>query len=229
MKAIILIAFTLVAFVSSVTVTKNVKYADSKIMEKQQKILEVLQHIHQEAVHTRLFDEAKNYRILDNIDNYTNVKAVRESMHIYKNGMLNFDDIFSVLNDDHREQVIALFHLFYYSKDWNTFCKSIIWARFHVNEGMFIYALHAATLHRNDMVGVILPAIYEIYPHHFFTSDVIQKAQNIKMQGLHGSKRIEDVQNIIIKNDYTGEYIHTNRDQTVSYFIEDIGLNSYYY
>lgn len=116
-----------------------------------------------------------------------------------------------------------------YAKDWDTFCKTITWARFHVNEGMFIYALHAATLHRNDMVGVILPAIYEIYPHYFFTSDVIQKAQNIKMQGLSGTKRVEDVHNIVIKHEYTGDYIHTNRDQKVSYFTEDIGLNSYYY
>lgn len=229
MKSIIVITLALVALVSGVTITKNVRYADNKLLEKQQKILEVLQHVHQQEVHTRLFDDAKNYKLLDNIDNYTNVKAVREFIQLYKSGMLNFDDIFTVLNDDHREQVVALFHLFYYAKDWDTFYRTIVWARFHVNEGMFIYALHAATLHRKDMVGVVLPAIYEIYPHYFFTSDVIQKAQNVKMQGFFGAKKVEDVNNVIIKHQYTGEYIHTNRDQKVSYFTEDIGLNSYYY
>lgn len=155
MKSITVITLALVALVSGVTITKNVKYADNKLLEKQQKILEVLQHVHQQEVHTRLFDDAKNYKLLDNIDNYTNVKAVREFIQLYKTGILNFDDIFTVLNDDHREQVVALFHLFYYAKDWDTFYRTIVWARFHVNEGMFIYALHAATLHRKDMVGVV--------------------------------------------------------------------------
>lgn len=83
------------------------------MLEKHQRILEILQHVHQQDGHTRLIDEAKNYKILDHIVNYTNAKAVREFVQIYKNGMLNFGEIFTVLNDDHREQVVALFHLFY--------------------------------------------------------------------------------------------------------------------
>lgn len=100
---------------------------------------------------------------------------------------------------------------------------------FHINEGMFVYALTTAILHRTDLVGIELPAVYEIYPYYFFHSDVIQKAHQYKMQGFYGVKKVQDAYSVVIPSNYTGWYMHTNVEQKVSYFTEDIGLNAWYY
>lgn len=42
-------------------------------------------------------------------------------------------------------------------------------------------------------------------------------------------KKVEDVYTVVIPSNYTGSYVHTNPEQKVSYFTEDIGLNAYYY
>ncbi|XP_055696122.1 hexamerin-1.1-like [Lutzomyia longipalpis] len=207
----------------------QVKYADKEFLYKQKALFEVLQHVHQHEIHTTLWDEAKAFKFEDYFDHYTNVTAVKEFYAIYKYGMLPFDEVFSVLEDSHKYQVISLFNVFYYAKDWDTFYKSVVWARFHVNEGMFVYALTAAVLHRPDFAGLELPAPYEIYPYYFFSSDVIAQAQQYKMQGFYGMKKVEDVYTVIIPSNYTGAYVHTTPDQKLSYFTEDIGLNSYYY
>uniref|UniRef100_A0A182SX12 Hemocyanin N-terminal domain-containing protein n=1 Tax=Anopheles maculatus TaxID=74869 RepID=A0A182SX12_9DIPT len=207
----------------------KVTYADKDFLVRQKQMLEVFQHVHQHEVHTELWEVSKAYDIEQHYDQYSNVEAVKEFVTLYKHGLLPFDEIFSVFDDHHREQAIALFHVFYYAKDWETFYKSVVWARFHVNEGMFVYAVTVAVLHRKDLAGLELPAPYEIYPYYFFNTEVVQKAAQYKMQGFSGVKKVDDVYTVVIPTNYTGWYVHTNVDQKVSYFTEDIGLNTYYY
>lgn len=208
---------------------KDVKFADTDFLIKQKAILEVLQHVHQPEIHTKMWDDAKTFMIEENFDLYTNVDAVKNFLMFYKNGLLKKEKIFTFTNKYHKDQVVALFHLFYYAKDWDSFYKTMVWARFHVNEGMFVYALTVAVLHRKDMVGIILPAPYEIYPYYFFDDTVISKAQRMKMQGLYGSKMIDGVKTATFTTDYFDYDITMNTDTKVAYFTEDIGLNSYYF
>lgn len=232
MKAVFLVTFAVVASLASAYVVvpeTKVHYADKDFLIKQKAILEVFQHVHQKEIHTELWTDSKKYNIEEHYDSYTNIEAVKEFMVLYHHGLLGFDEIFTVLNEAQREEVTALFNVFYYAKDWDTFYKSMVWARFHVNEGMFVYALTTAILHRKDFVGIELPAVYEIYPYYFFHSEVIQKAHQYKMQGFYGMKKVEDVYNVVIPANYTGWYMHTNTEQKVSYFTEDIGLNAWYY
>lgn len=42
-------------------------------------------------------------------------------------------------------------------------------------------------------------------------------------------KKVNDVYTATIPANYTGWYMHTNKEQKVSYFTEDIGLNAWYY
>jgi len=86
-----------------------------------------------------------------------------------------------------------------------------------------------AIFHRSDTTGLVLPAPYEIYPDYFFNSEVIQKAQQYKMQGFYGMEKEGDHYAVYIPNNYTGWMVHTNQEQKMSYFTEDIGLNTYYY
>jgi hypothetical protein len=208
---------------------KDVHYADSTFLVKQKAFFDVLQHVHQNDVFTKLYEESKTFNLLEWREHFTKPHVVDEFDFMYKHGMLPMNEIFTIMNKEHLEEVISLFHVFYYAKDWDTFYKTMVWARFHVNEGQFLYALTVAVLHRHDMVGIVLPAPYEIYPYYFFSSEVVQKAQLYKMQGFYGMKKVEDTYTVIIPANYTGYYTHTSDEHKISYFTEDIGLNSYYY
>lgn len=120
-----------------------------------------------------------------------------------------------------------LYFLFYL--DWDTFYKTILWARYNVNPGLFVYSLHVAMIHRHDFAGLQMPAIYEIFPHYFFSFDVIQRAQMMKQQGFRGVKKVDGMYNLVIQANYSGQTVYSYPDQHVSYFTEDIGLNAYYY
>lgn len=215
---VILLFISAIALVSGYAVLPEgqVKYADQDFLVKQKAILEVFQHVHQKEIHTKLWEDAKTYNIEEHVDLYTNVEAVKEFVKYYKSGMLGFDEIFSVTNEQQKKELMSLFNIFYYAKDWDTFYKTMVWARFHVNEGMFVYALTTAILHRKDLVGIELPAIYEIYPYYFFHAEVLQKAHQYKMQGFHGMKKVEDVYNVVIPANYTGWYMHTNYESKVT-------------
>lgn len=104
-----------------------------------------------------------------------------------------------------------------------------MWARYNVNPGLFIYALHVAVVHRRDFAGLELPAIYEILPHHFFNFDVIQSAQLAKQRGFPGVKKVDGAYNLVLHANYTSHDLFSYDEQTLSYFTEDIGLNAYYY
>lgn len=150
-------------------------------------------------------------------------------MDLYEVGFVHKDQVFSILNQHHKDQAIALFHVFYYAKDWTTFYKTAAWARYHVNVGMFIYSLTVAVTHRTDLSGLVLPAPYEICPYYFFNNEVIQKAKQYQMQGYFGMEKVEGTPTVSIPANYTGWFLHTNTEQKISYFTEDIGLNAYYY
>jgi hypothetical protein len=224
--SILLCTASFVALSCAFTGQRN---ADQPFLVKQKALLELLQHPHQFDVQPRLLGIANGYKIEENFDQYTNVDAVKHFVVHYNHGLIGHDELFTIYNPVHRDQVIALFHVFYYAKDWDSFYKSLVWARFNVNEGQFNYALTVALVHRQDLQGLELPAIYEINPHHFFNSEVIQRAQLLKQQGFHDLKKVEGVYNIIIQSNYTGSDVHVNDEQRLAYFTEDIGLNAYHY
>jgi Hemocyanin, all-alpha domain len=131
MKAITLVTLVVIGLAGAYVVVpeKEIKYADTDFLMKQKAILEVFQHVHQKEVHTKLWTDAKTYKIEDNLDKYTNVTAVKEFVKLYKHGMLEFDEIFTILNEDLKTEAAALFDLFYFAKDWDTFYKTMLWAR----------------------------------------------------------------------------------------------------
>lgn len=95
-------------------------------------------------------------------------------------GFLPKDEIFSIFNQRHRREVIALFKIFYYAKDYTTLYKTACWARLFMNEGLFVYSLSVALVQRSDTAMIDLPPIYEIYPEYFYNSDVIRETQKAR-------------------------------------------------
>lgn len=224
--SILLCAASLVAVAWAVP---SHRVAEQPFLVKQSALLELLQHPRQTDLQPALLAIAESWKMEENFEHYTNVEAVQHFVKHYNKGFIGRDELFSIYNPVHRDQVIDLFHVLYYAKNWEVFYKTLVWARFHINEGQFVYALTVALVHRNDMQGLELPAIYEIHPRYFFNSDVIQRAQLLKQQGFHDLKKVEGVYNVVIPSNYTGYEVHVNDEQRLSYFTEDIGLNAYYY
>jgi len=96
----------------------------------------------------------------------------------YKLGaLLPKGEFFGALVKTHHKQAWGLFNFFYYAKDFETFKQNVAWARMHVNEGMFVYALTLAVIHKPEFEGIILPQIYEIFPQYFFNSKFVYEAE----------------------------------------------------
>lgn len=109
--------------------------------------------------------------------------------------------MFSVFHEEHLKQAIALFRVLYYAKNYETFYKTAIWARNHVNQGLFLYSFSVAVLHYPATYGIVLPPIYEVYPYYFYNAEVIQQAQQYKQQ--YGYQQQHQQQ-----DGYTGKKIH---------------------
>lgn len=138
-------------------------------------------------------------------------------------------EIFTIYNYWYLNQTRMLFQFFYNSIDWDTYHKNVIWARENVNEGMFIFALTLSVLHRKDLKGISLPAIYELDPYLFFNGDLIHDAMLRKLSDAEYGFYSRNTHNAAISN-YTSKFA-TNfyGEGKMAYFTEDIGLNAYYY
>ncbi|CAH2043544.1 unnamed protein product, partial [Iphiclides podalirius] len=162
---------------------------------------------------------------------------IEENVNLFTVGMLPRGEIFTIHIDRQLKEVVSMFHLLYYAKDFTTFIKTACWMRLYLNEGMFVYALTVAVRHREDCKGVILPPPYEIYPYYFVRADVVQKAYLLKMKkGLldnnlcdfYGIKKTEKGEYIIDENIFD-QRVNLNDEDGLRYFTEDIDLNTYYY
>lgn len=113
------------------------------------------------------------------------------------------------------------------AKNYETFINSAAWARVHVNQDQFSIAFGAAIVQRPDMKGVILPPVYEIYPHYFFDAQILQKVQNfVNKYGFEYHSNVDSHSVHHIYYNYTS-YLPYGENQ-IAYFTEDIGLNTYY-
>ncbi|XP_076064870.1 hemocyanin A chain-like [Oratosquilla oratoria] len=123
---------------------------------------------------------------------------------------------FSLFNEAQRSEAISFFELLMSCKTWKCFSYNAAFFRERINEGVFVYGLYVAVTHSSLATGVVLPPLYEITPHMFTNSEVIQRAYTAKMTQRPGRFRM----------DFTGS--KRNPEQRVAYFGEDIGLNSHH-
>ncbi|KAK8731610.1 hypothetical protein OTU49_007386 [Cherax quadricarinatus] len=140
-------------------------------------------------------------------------KLVKE---LKDNRLLQQKHWFSLFNTRQREEALLLYDVFEHSKDWKTFVSNAAYFRNRVNEGEFVYALYAAVVHSPLTKHVVLPPLYEVTPHLFTNSEVIQKAYHAKMTQTPGKFR----------SYFTGS--KRNKEQRVAYFGEDVGLNTHH-
>ncbi|EFA09253.1 hexamerin 5 precursor [Tribolium castaneum] len=202
---------------------RKFKVSDKLFLERQRDLLDLYRNVNQLDFDENRQKIAKSYAIEANVDAYVNSTAVKQFVSYYKLGLLPRGEIFSIFYYEHRLQAISLFKLFYYARDFDTLYKTAVWARNNVNEGLFLYAFSTALVHRDDTFTFVLPPIYEIYPFYFYNSEDLEKAQRYKQAYSGGAKTYT------IYSNYSGYYLNLNKEQSLSYFLEDVGLNAFYY
>ncbi|CRL07341.1 CLUMA_CG020320, isoform A [Clunio marinus] len=228
MRKVSVLIFAFIALCSARYMTDEVKYADDDFIVKQQEILEILMHVWQEEIHNKYYDVAKQWNFDSYKDKFT-PEVYDNFTYYYDDGFLDMTEIFAPFQTDQNGQMLALFKMFYYAKDWDTFYRFMCWARFNINPGMFIQSLSMAVLHRDDLAGIVLPAIYEISPFYFFNNYVVTNARLMTMRGTTNMMKNGDTNSYTFEQNYTNYYVETNHDSKLAYFMEDIGLNAYYY
>ncbi|KAK7028969.1 hypothetical protein SK128_013875 [Halocaridina rubra] len=140
----------------------------------------------------------------------------RLAQELRDNRLLAQHHWFSLFNTRQREEALMLFDVLIHCKTWNAFLNNAVYWREHMNEGEFVYALYTAVIHNEVAKGVVLPPLYEVTPHLFTNSEVIQEAYTAKMRNKPGKFHME----------FTGT--KRNKEQRVAYFGEDIGMNTHH-
>ncbi|TMW41214.1 hypothetical protein DOY81_013706, partial [Sarcophaga bullata] len=171
--AIVLLA--IVGLVASASIAdKKVKIADKDFLAKQKFLFEIVYRVEDPLMFEEWIKMGKTFNFDKN--GYT----VRIRLHMQKfyeaykhDALLPKGEFFGALVKSHLKQAYGLFEFFYYAKNWEVFQQNVAWARMHCNEGMFVYALTLAVIHRDDFHGLILPSVYEIFPQYFFNSKFV--------------------------------------------------------
>ncbi|XP_073826201.1 arylphorin subunit C223-like [Musca autumnalis] len=156
------------------------KYADNDFLAKQKFLLEIVYRVEDPLMFEEYIMLGKSF--VYNEDDYMfsdqHSEYMKKFYKAYKHGVtLPKGEYFGSLAYSHFEQMYGLFEFFYYAKNWDIFQRNVCWARMNFNEGMFIHALTLAVIHREDFEDLMLPHIYEIFPHYFFNRKFIYKAE----------------------------------------------------
>ncbi|CAH0400857.1 unnamed protein product [Chilo suppressalis] len=210
----------------------NVENVDATIVEHQYKVLELLDHVNQVNTEATYYKVGKAYDIQAHVDKYEKPEVVSNFYSFYENGMVPKYYQFTIFNDNMREQAKALYDMFYYAKDFETFYKTACWARVHVNEGLFLYTFYVAVVQRADTTGVVLPAPYEIYPQFYASLETINKIYYGKIRGEPFEEYPEygimkEGNNHFYYQNYSDYYTYGD-EYKISYLTEDIGWNAHY-
>ncbi|XP_058830441.1 hexamerin-1.1-like [Topomyia yanbarensis] len=238
--AALAVGLAVVASGSMVTVGGRDKYvADKEFLMKQKFFFEVLRNIHMPLQYEEYLPYTKTW--VEDKTKYDDYEVIKEFFDMFKKDLfLDKGDVFTVYNKYMLKQTYMLFSFLYNSRDWDTYYKNVIWAREHFNEGMFIYAVTLTVLHRIDLQGIVLPAVYEIYPYYFFNTDLIKSVTYRKLFdpkfGFYGNGKYNVVySNFTMTYPLEGydwnkeEYRHFYDYKDLDYYHEDVGLNSFYY
>ncbi|GFR13051.1 hemocyanin F chain [Trichonephila clavata] len=135
-------------------------------------------------------------------------------------GRLSKSVIFSGFNMVHLQEACELYQILYAAKDLVDLQTLVKQAKYFMNEGLVMYAVSVAVLHRDDLIGVKLPPFQEQRPDLFIPAETI-------FQAIKADKRRIDDQPIIVDSIETTTNLDT--EHRLSYFREDIGINVHHY
>ncbi|XP_054722182.1 hemocyanin C chain-like [Uloborus diversus] len=136
-------------------------------------------------------------------------------------GILGRGKIFSTFRPSHLEEANTLLEVLLGAETFDEFVDLCHQVRDFVNEGLYVYAVSVAILHRSDCKGVSLPPVQEIFPDKFIPVETIYKARKVAYS--HPDKDDE----IIIDVETTGNIL--DPEYNLAYYREDIGINAHHW
>ncbi|XP_037718372.1 larval serum protein 1 gamma chain [Drosophila subpulchrella] len=228
-----LVILALVGCVAAFSVpTQKVKIADKNFLEKQKFLFEIVKNIDEPLMFEEWIKMGQNL-IVDKAQYETFDFYMEKFWESYKLGaLLPKGEFFGALVKTHHKQAYGLFNFFYYAKDWETFVRNVAWARIHVNEGMFVYALTLAVIHKPQFEGLILPQIYEIFPQYFFNSKFVYAAEKFDYEVFSKLTMYEKEYKDILYKDYsefTGNFYFYTKDWKTFQWYKMMGLDQEWY
>ncbi|XP_047499441.1 hemocyanin subunit-like [Penaeus chinensis] len=210
------------AFVATAAAWPNLGFqadaADVSDAQKQHDINFLLHKIYGEIRDPNLKGKADSFDPEADLSHYSdNGEAVHKLIRDLKDHrLLEQNHWFSLFNPRQRHEALMLFDVLIRCKDWDTFVSNAAYFRQRMNEGEFVYALYVAVIHSPLAEHVVLPPLYEVTPHLFTNSEVIEAAYRAKQTQTPGK----------FQSSFTGT--KKNPEQRVAYFGEDIGMNTHH-
>ncbi|XP_076377495.1 hexamerin 70a-like [Megalopta genalis] len=198
-----------------------------EFLSNQARIYQLLFHVAQpEVVNPRLHEQGEKY-FHANYHKFKDPNVVERFKELKLRETLPRRAVFSVYDDSHLAQLKALTELLISADSFDSFFNTALWARGTENEGVFVFALYTAVIHRPDTAYIRLPPLYELYPYAFYNADVIKAINDYKIT--HPFDRSNPTVVAFAAN-YTGWNVNrqTSLENKLNYFVEDIGLNAYY-
>ncbi|KAK7028970.1 hypothetical protein SK128_013876 [Halocaridina rubra] len=188
------------------------------LTQRQKHVNKLLWKVYDHLKDTELKGIADSFNPESNTSQYSDRGAAARALakELKENRLLKQHHWFSLFNPRQREEALMLFSVLMTCRSWNCFVNNAAYWREHMNEGEFVYALYTAVIHSELGEGVVLPPLYEVTPHLFTNSEVIQKAYTAKMIHTPGTFQMH----------FTGT--KKNKEQRVAYFGEDIGMNTHH-
>lgn len=116
---------------------------------------------------------------------------MKEFLHRLEHGFLPHDSVFSIYYPKNIEELKSVFKLFYYAKDFDTFYKAALFCRAKINHSLFGLAFYFAVIQRPDTKYIRLPPPYEIIPHFFYNTELLEKTHHIKEFGKLGEDFVD--------------------------------------
>nr|CAZ66714.1 hemocyanin subunit 3c [Pandinus imperator] len=149
--------------------------------------------------------------------------AERTGKHL---GILGRGQLFSCFHRDHLQEATEFYEMLIGAETFDEFLDLCHQARDFLNEGLYVYAVSVAILHRDDCRGITLPPIQEIFPEKFVNVETLNSAHS-KVYDVHAEKGKDD---IIV--DWVMPFEHgevQDPESRLFYYREDIDLNAHHW
>merc|ERR1712212_179092 len=185
------------------------------LAHRQQIVNRLLYKVTENITYPDLRKCSQNFDPLARLDIYDDhgVAAKTLMQELKDHRLLKQHHWFSLFNERQRHETLMLFDILMACKEFHCVRHNAAFFRERMNEGEFVYALYTALYHSKPGKGIVLPPLYEVTPHMFTNSEVIQQAYKAQMTQIPGEFAM----------DFTGS--KRNTEQQVAYFGEDIGMN----
>ncbi|EDW72701.1 uncharacterized protein Dwil_GK17147 [Drosophila willistoni] len=208
-KFVLLVAF-MVSLVAAGRITVNPEYRELGLdrlslgdLQRQKFILDIVQRVQQPLQQDDLLqlDEGlivDPQRYIGGIDS----EMQRIIALDRQRRLLDENQIYSVAQVEHIQQLRGIYRLLVRSDNFETFRRNVVYLRRNINPVLLVNALALALPERRDTQNLIMPAISEILPELYLDQQVIERVrQNVSQRPLFldvvGIQRVNPVFGIL--------------------------------